>query len=142
MTEQEQNQMNQLQQQVQQLTENNQTLTQERDQARQELQRVRDAETETLLSAAVNDGRISEADRPRWKELMNVAPENARAALAKLNPRTSLSQMLESQKGKGEFAGKSWKELDRAGKLSAFKAADPEAFKNLYRETFGTDYKE
>ena len=70
------------------------------------------------------------------------AKHKAKAALAKLNPRTSLSQMLESQKGKGEFAGKSWQELDRAGKLSAFKAADPEAFKNLYRETFGTDYKE
>ena len=53
-----------------------------------------------------------------------------------------LSQVLEQNKGKGEFAGKSWKELDRAGKLSAFKAADPEAFKSLYRETFGTDYKE
>lgn len=142
MTEQEQNQMNQLQQQVQQLTETNQTLTQERDQARTELQNVRSAEIDALLTAAVNDGRISEAERPQWKELMNVAPENAKAALAKLNPRTSLSQMLESQKGKGEFAGKSWQELDRAGKLSAFKAADPEAFKNLYRETFGTDYKE
>lgn len=142
MTEQEQNQMNQLQQQVQQLTETNQTLTQERDQARSELQNVRNAEIDALLTAAVGDGRISEGERPQWKELMNVAPENAKTALAKLNPRTSLSQMLESQKGKGEFGGKSWKELDRAGKLSAFKAADPEAFKNLYRETFGTDYKE
>lgn len=142
MTEQEQNQMNQLQQQVQQLTESNQGLTQERDQARAELQAVRSAEIDALLSAAVNDGRISETERPQWKELMSVAPENAKAALAKLNTRTSLSQMLESQKGKGEFAGKSWKELDREGRLSAFKAADPESFKNLYRETFGAEYKE
>lgn len=142
MTEQEQNQMNQLQTQVQQLTETNQTLTQERDEARTALQRVREAEVEALLTAAVSDGRISEAERPQWKELLNVAPENAKAALAKLNTRTSLAQMLESQKGKGEFAGKSWQELDRAGKLAAYKAADPEGFKNLYRETFGADYKE
>lgn len=142
MTEEEKRQMNEMQQQVQQLTEANQTLTQERDQARTELQSVRTAEIDALLTAAVNDGRISEAERPQWKELMNVAPENAKAVLAKLNPRTSLSQMLESQKGKGEFAGKGWDELDRAGKLSAFKAADPEAFKSLYRETFGVDYKE
>ncbi len=142
MTEEEKRQMNEMQQQVQQLTEANQTLTQERDQARTELQNVRTAEIDALLTAAVNDGRISEAERPQWKELMNVAPESAKAALGKLNPRTSLSQMLESQKGKGEFAGKSWDELDRAGKLSAFKAADPEAFKSLYRETFGADYKE
>lgn len=142
MTEEEKKQMNEMQQQVQQLTEANQTLTQERDQARTELQNVRTAEIDALLTAAVNDGRISEAERPQWKELMNVAPESAKAALGKLNPRTSLSQMMESQKGKGEFAGKSWDELDRAGKLSAFKAADPEAFKSLYRETFGVDYKE
>ena len=142
MTEEEKKQMNEMQQRVQQLTEANQTLTQERDQARTELQSVRTAEIDALLTAAVNDGRISEAERPQWKELMNVAPESAKAALGKLNPRTSLSQMLESQKGKGEFAGKSWDELDRAGKLSAFKAADPEAFKSLYRDTFGVDYKE
>lgn len=142
MTEQERTQMEQLQQQVQQLTETNQTLTAERDEARNSLQQVRDAEIDALLSAAVKDGRISEADKPSWKEMLKLTPENAKSALAKLHTRTSLSQMLEEHKGKGEYAGKSWHELDRAGKLSAFKAADPEAFKSLYRETFGADYKE
>lgn len=142
MTEQEQREMEQLKQQVHTHEETIQSLTQERDQARTELQNVRNAEIDALLTAAVGDGRISEAERPRWKELMNVAPESAKAALANLNPRTSLSQILEGKKGQGEFAGKSWQELDRAGKLSAFKAADPEAFKALYRETFGTDYNE
>lgn len=142
MTEQERQQMDQLQSQVATLTQERNTLQQERDDARQQLQSVRDAEIETLLSAAVSDGRINEAEKPSWREMLKLTPENAKAALAKLNPRTSLSQMLEQNKGKGEFAGKSWKELDCAGKLSAFKAADPEAFKALYRETFGADYKE
>lgn len=142
MTEQEQTQMNQLQQQVQQLTESNQTLTQERDAALAEVKQVRDAEIETLLTAAVSDGRISEGEKPTWKEMLSVTPESAKSALSKLNPRTSLSQMLGSQNGKGEFAGKSWSELDRAGKLSAFKAADAEGFKSLYRETFGVEYTE
>lgn len=142
MTEQERQQMETLQNQVTQLTNERNTLTQERDSARQELQAVRDAEIEALLSGAVKDGRIGEGDKAAWKEMLKLTPENAKAALAKLNPRTSLSQMLEQNKGKGEFAGKSWNELDRAGKLSAFKAADPEAFKALYRETFGAEYKE
>lgn len=142
MTEQERQQMEQLQSQVATLTNERNTLTQERDEARQELQRVRDAEIETLLNAAVSDGRINETDKPAWKEMLKLTPENAKNALAKLNTRTSLSQMLEQNRGKGEFAGKSWDELDRAGKLSAFKAADPEAFKALYRETFGAEYKE
>ena len=142
MTEQEQNQMSQLQGQVQQLTETNQTLTQERDAAREELKRVREAETEALLSAAVKDGRIGENEKASWKEMLSVTPESAKAALAKLHTRASLSQMLESQKGKGEYAGKSWQELDRSGKLAAFKASDPEGFKALYRETFGAEYKD
>lgn len=142
MTQEEKQQMEQLQSQVATLTQERNTLQQERDTARQELQTVRDAEIETLLSAAVSDGRISEAEKPSWKEMLKLTPENAKTALAKLNPRTSLAQMLEQNKGKGEFAGKSWQELDRAGRLSAFKAADPEAFKALYRETFGADYKE
>lgn len=140
MTEQERQQMEQLQNQVAQLTNEKNTMQQERDNALNEVKKVRDAEIETLLSAAVKDGRIGEGEKATWKEMLSVTPESAKAALSKLHPRTSLSQMLESNKGKGEFAGKSWQELDRSGKLAAFKAADPEGFKALYRETFGTEY--
>lgn len=142
MTEQEKKQMEQLQDQVQQLTNERNTLTEERDSARRELQGVRDAEVEALLGAAVADGRLNETDKAAWREMLKLTPENAKAALAKLNTRTSLAAMLEQHKGKGEFAGKSWSELDRAGKLSQFKAADPEAFKALYRDTFGAEYQE
>ena len=142
MTEQEKQEMQQLRDQVSQLTNEKTALTQERDNAVAEVKKVRDAEIETLLSAAVSDGRISEGEKGTWKEMLSVTPESAKAALAKLNPRTSLSQILEQNKGKGEFAGKTWDELDRAGKLAAFKTADPEAFKSLYRDTFGRDYKE
>lgn len=142
MTEQERTQMEQLQQQVQQLNQNVQNLTKERDDARESLKEVRDAEVEALLGAAVKDGRIGETEKEQWRELLSVTPESAKAALAKLNPRTSLSQALEQGKGKGEYAGKSWQELDRAGKLAAYKAHDPEGFKALYKETFGAEYQE
>lgn len=140
MTEQEKQEMEHLRNQVSQLTNEKTTLTQERDNAVAEVKKVRDAEIETLLSAAVKDGRIGEGEKATWKEMLSVTPESAKVALSKLHPRTSLNQMLESNKGKGEFAGKSWQELDRSGKLAAFKAADPEGFKALYRETFGTEY--
>lgn len=142
MTEQERQQMDQLQNQVTQLTNEKNTMQQERDNALNEVKKVRDAEIETLLTAAVKDGRIGEGEKASWKEMLSVTPESAKAALSKLHPRTSLSQMLESNKGKGEFAGKSWQELDRTGKLAAFKAADPEGFKALYRETFNAEYHE
>lgn len=140
MTEQEKQEMEHLRNLVSQLTNEKTTLTQERDNAVAEVKRVRDAEIETLLSAAVKDGRIGEGEKATWKEMLSVTPESAKVALSKMHPRTSLNQMLESNKGKGEFAGKSWQELDRSGKLAAFKAADPEGFKALYRETFGTEY--
>lgn len=142
MTDQERQEMEQLRSQVQTLQTENQTLTAERDNLREAARVAREAEIDGLLAAAVNDGRIAETDRPQWKELLNVAPENAKAALAKLHTRSSLAQMMGQNKGKGEFAGKSWQELDRAGRLAAFKAADPEGFKALYHETFGVDYKE
>lgn len=142
MTEQEKQQMEELRCEVEQLKNEKNTLTKERDEALGEVKKVRDAEIDALLSAAVKDGRINESEKGTWKEMLSVTPESAKAALCKLNPRTSLSQALESGKGKGEFAGKSWAELDRAGKLASFKASDPEGFKTLYRETFGEDYSE
>ena len=50
--------MEQLQGQVATLTAEKNTLTQERDAALAEVKKVRDAEIETLLNAAVSDGRI------------------------------------------------------------------------------------
>lgn len=142
MTEQERQQMEQLQGQVATLTAEKKALEQERDNALAEVKKIRDAEIETLLKAAVSDGRISEGEKATWKEMLSVTPESAKSALGKLNPRTSLSQVLEQGKNKGEFTGKSWSDLDREGKLAQFKSADPEGFKNLYRETFGADYNE
>ncbi|MBP3762936.1 MAG: HK97 family phage prohead protease [Bacteroidales bacterium] len=142
MTEQEKQQMEQLQNQVQQLTKNNETLTKERDELREKAKKARETEIEGLLSAAVKDGRIGESEKAAWKEMLSVSFESAKTALEKLNGRTSLSQVLEQNQGKGEYAGKSWEELDRTGKLSAYKAHDPEGFKALYRETFGANYQE
>ena len=91
------------------------------------------------MAAAVNDGRIAETDRTAWRELMLADTEHARTVLAKLNPRTSLAQTVKPG-GKGEFEGKSWKELDKAGQLLSYKQRDPEGFRELYKRTFGVDY--
>lgn len=130
----------QARQELADLRQQNQTLTQERDTLRQAAQQARDGEISQLLSAAVADGRITETARPHWDTLMHADLDSGKAALASLAPRASLSQTLKENGGKSEFAGKSWNELDRAGRLSAYKEQDPEGFKTLYRQTFGAEY--
>ena len=141
MAEQTENQeLAQLRQELADERQKNQTLTQERDTLRTAAQQARDNEISGLLSAAVADGRITEAARPQWDKLLHADLENGKAALANLAPRASLSQTLKEQGGKSEFAGKSWNELDRAGRLAAYKEQDPEGFRSLYKQTFGAEY--
>ena len=137
----EQKKIEQLESQVTQLTSENQSLTGERDALREKVRAQRDAEIESLLSAAMKDGRIEEGLAEAWRALLTADFENAKKSLEGLHSRQSLSAMLEEQKGKGAYAGKSWDELDQAGQLSAYKASDPEGFKGLYKRTFGVEYK-
>ena len=141
MTEQEKQEMDQLRTQLQESKSEIQTLTTERDSLRETVRAAREAEIDGLLSAAVYCGRITENERADWRELMLADTAHAKAALAKLNPRTSLAQMV-GKGGKGEFDGKTWDELDKSGRLSAYKAQDPEGFRELYKRTFGVDYAE
>ena len=132
----------QLRQELADERQKNQTLTQERDTLRTAAQQARDNEISGLLSAAVADGRITEAARPQWDKLLHADLDNGKAALAALAPRASLSQTLKENGGKSEFAGKSWNELDRAGRLAAYKEQDPEGFRTLYKQTFGADWRD
>ena len=140
MPNQENQELTQMRQELATLRQQNQTLAQERDQLRQAAQQARDGEINHLLSAAIADGRLSEAERPHWDKLLHADHDSATAALAALTPRSSLSRQLRENGSHSEFAGKSWNDLDRAGRLAAFKEQDPEAFRQLYRQTFGTDY--
>ena len=137
--EQNNQEMAQMRQELADLRQQNQTLAAERDTLRQAAQQARDNEISGLLSAAVADGRITEAAHPHWDRLMHADLDSGKAALAALTPRASLSQQLREQ-GKSEFAGKSWNELDRAGRLAAYREQDPDGFRQLYRQTFGADY--
>lgn len=140
MTEQEKQQMAQLQQQVQQLTADNASLTAERDNLREAARLAHEIEIDAILNAALKDGRITKAETDSWRALLTADTENARKSLEALSPRASLSQMMKDQQGKSDFSGKGWDELDRAGQLMAFKQADPDGFKDLYKRRFGVDY--
>ena len=143
MTEQEKQNMEQLQKQVAELTKTNDSLSKERDSLRETVKKARENEIEGLLSAAVKDGRIEETGKDSWRALLMADTENAKKSLEALHPRTTLSALLEGKKGQeADYKGKSWDELDKAGKLQSYKENDLEGFKTLYKKTFGVDYKD
>lgn len=98
-------------------------------------------ETEEALSAAVLDGRIQRGDLERWHKLMEADRESAMAVLAGLNGRTSIGALLREGAKGDEWSGKSWDELDKGGKLGAFKRDNPDGFRELYKRTFGVEYR-
>lgn len=99
-----------------------------------------------LLNEAVSSGKIAEAQRERYAELLKAAPEETRELLNSLPARKTAPRAADyigKESGpSNRFAGRSWKELDRSGDLVAFKREDPEGFNNLYKETWGKSYED
>ena len=99
-----------------------------------------------LLNEAVSSGKIAEAQRERYAELLKAAPEETRELLNSLPARKTAPRAADyigKENGpSNRFAGRSWKELDRSGDLVAFKREDPEGFNNLYKETWGKSYED
>lgn len=88
------------------------------------------------LEAAQRDGRISAQLRAELQALGESDPTRAAGILAQMQPHAPLPKEQTAAK----YEGKTWDELDKAGKLADYKADDPEGFKALYKERFGTDY--
>lgn len=100
------------------------------------------AEIAKLIDVAVGDGRIAEAQRPRWEALMAADFDNASAALAELKAPTSLSALIGAGKQGGEDLAQAWDDADRQGRLADIKANDPDRFKQMYKARFGAEYSE
>ena len=133
------------------------TLQQERDALKKENQALRDAEKAreaeekkakheeavALVDAAVKDGRIDVAGKDVYLSLFDHDFKQAKAALAAI-PKY---EPVLSQVNQGgdvtlkDFQGKTWRELDRAGKLSELKDKSPELYSELYKEEFGVEPK-
>ncbi|WP_025843113.1 phage protease [Porphyromonas gingivicanis] len=106
---------------------------------RQKLQAQEDAERDALISSAVSDGRIKEADRDTYKKLYASDKELCKSVLASMTPATSLSaQVHQSSKGSSHYETLSWDELDKRNMLASLKRANPELFTKKYKERFGT----
>lgn len=116
-------------------------LEQANAQYKAELAELKKKETEAVVDKAIADGKISKEQKTVFMSLMASDREHTEELLKSM-PATRMRAADVFQDKGGDFTGKSWDELDKAGKLGELKAQDMAAFKNLYKEKFGVDYQE
>ena len=112
---------------------------------KKKLQDVEDKEIVAIIDKAIVERRITAEQKEAFMALMKTDRENTEKLLAsmKARPFRRIVDELRDETGSpAGLAGKSWDELDKAGKLSELRNADFETFKAKYKEKFGLDYKE
>ena len=92
-------------------------------------------DTKTLLSALSAHGTAPAHGRDGVHERDGVHTVSTDAN----TPTVSLSAMVKKD---GETVNRTWDELDKAGELKRLKEINPEEFRRLFFERFGTEYKE
>lgn len=135
---------------VQRLQSENQTLKKEKETlearfAKQEAKQKQEqeADVKTLLDAAVKDGRIDAVIRPVYEKLFISDYVAAKAALAAIPMRNSISKQINAEANTSStMFDKSWEELDRAGLLASLRDQNFELYKEKFKNKFGNYPKE
>lgn len=129
------------------LAKENATLKAEAEQKEQERRNAQKAQAATLVDAAIKDGRIEAGGRKAYLELFDKDFDNARSVLESIPQRVSVASRIETGKETAgaelsDFAGKTWDELDREGRLIELRDKNPELFREKFKARFGVEYKE
>lgn len=105
------------------------------------------AETKTLLDTAIQEQRITDAQRPAYEQLFAVNFDAAKTALSAVPKPVSLAGFVSSatdggQSGQFQYQGKSFIQLskDAPETLEMLRTNDPTTFRALYKAQYGKDY--
>ena len=101
-------------------------------------QKARSKEKEALLTSAIQSGRIDAKAREQFEKLFDADYENAKAVLAAIPERKSLTAEVHNGEGDETIVSMSWDELDKADKLQELKAKHPEVYAKKFNEKFNT----
>lgn len=116
-------------------------LEQANAQYKAQLAELKKKETEAVVDKAIADGKITKEQKAVFMSLMASDREHTEELLKSM-PATQKRAADVFQDKSGDLTGKSWDELDKAGKLGELKAKNMAAFKDLYKQKFGVDYQE
>jgi Caudovirus prohead serine protease len=123
-------------------------LTSELNKANADLAQFRDAEIETILTAAVKAGKFQEAGKATFRSLLKADFTNGKKAIEEIAPMVKLSDIANGDGAPGAASGvthmgKTFSQLSKENpnELIKLKSANYEMFKQLYKSEFNKDYK-
>lgn len=98
-------------------------------------------EAVALVDAAVKDGRIDAAGKDAYLALFDAGFQQAKTALAAIPKPVSVASQIDQSGDVAleDFKGKTFVEIDKAGKLAELKDKAPELYKELFKAEFGTE---
>lgn len=109
------------------------------DEAKMRLEEAR----KELIKNAINERKIDKSVEAVWLQLATVDFESTKLALEAMPSVDSIASRIKKTSASGyDFAGKSFREIDKAGRLKELKAKDFELYKQLYKEEYGVDFNE
>ena len=103
------------------------------------------SEMDAELKTAVNAGKITAAQIPKYEKLAEGRLDVLKELLNDMPAHQSIQSQLTDNSGKDEvetLRKMSWDELDQKDLLSKLKDKDFDAFKLKYKEQFGKDWQE
>lgn len=107
-----------------------------------EKERLEEARKE-LIENAINERKINATVKQVWLKLAELDFETTKLALADMPSIDSIASRIKKTSASGyDFAGKSFREIDKAGRLKELKAKDFELYKQLYKEEYGVEFNE
>ena len=103
-----------------------------------------DAEAVRLVEAAIADGRIQAEGKEAYVKLLGADFENTRATLDVIPRSQSVTGRIHEGERQqavelSDLAGKSWDELDKAGRLVELRDKAPELYREKFKAEFGTE---
>ncbi|MDL2315043.1 Clp protease ClpP [Bacteroidales bacterium OttesenSCG-928-C19] len=101
-------------------------------------------EVETMAAKAVEEGKMTAKAKAGFLAKFGTDKKGAKEFLDELPKYKAISDEIDAEKDKeanDDFAKKSWKELDKEGKLPALKAKNMDLFKAKFKAEFGRDFK-
>ena len=119
----------------------NATLTSAIDRLNQEKAASKKAEAVTLVDAAIKDGRLDAKGRDGVLALYDKDFDGAKGMLESIPRRNSVTGQIHRTAGvaMADLEGKSWDELDKAGKLLDLKDSYPDVYAKKFKERFGVE---
>lgn len=119
----------------------NATLTSAIDRLNQEKAASKKAEAVVLVDAAIKDGRLDAKGRDGVLALFDKDFDGAKGMLESIPRRNSVTGQIHRTAGvaMADLEGKSWDELDKAGKLLELKDSYPDVYAKKFKERFGVE---